>query len=559
NKNDLPDPGDHIVSDTVYEEPRNEIERTLVEIWEEILGVKGIGINHSYYELGGDSIKAIQIVAKLNKNNLEVSTKDILKYFNIKSLSKKVKMKKREAYQGEVIGDVKLTAIQKWFFSINSENDYNHFNQGILLKNKNRFDEEILRETFNEILKHHDALRMSFKLNKDEILQTNNRINENMIKLPVINITDNIEKTIKCESEKVQKDIRIDEGDMVKVRLFRTLEEDYLLIVVHHLVIDGVSWRIIFEDFNTLYNQISRGDNVKLSKKTDAFKVWSKGIYEYSKSIDDSKLSYWKNININDVKIIPKDYIIEKRYQKNSKTLELEINENKTKEILEKVNNIYNTNTEDILLAALKSVLIKWTGYDKILINLEGHGREDILENIDISRTVGWFTSMYPMLLETKKNEDLDYRIKNIKETLRSIPNKGIDYGINKYINNQDLNLKPEISFNYLGEFDNDLPDGLSISNLDIGNFYGNNICKEFAIDINARLINNKILISFTYDKYEYKDNTIYKLLSNYKKNIDEIIDYCSKKTNKEITPSDLGSDNLTLDELEEIFDYIEN
>ncbi|MBJ8191468.1 hypothetical protein JDS79_32315, partial [Bacillus cereus] len=135
-----------------------------------------------------------------------------------------------------------------------------------------------------------------------------------------------------------------------------------------------------------------------------------------------------------------------------------------TDQLLRKAHRAYQTETNDLLLTALGMAVSKWSGIGKVAVNLEGHGREPIIPNIDITRTVGWFTSQYPVLLGVDGKAEVGQRIKRVKEDLRHVPQKGIGYGILKYMSQDDahhsLALQPEISFNYLGQFDQDLENG---------------------------------------------------------------------------------------------------
>ncbi|MCP4155193.1 MAG: non-ribosomal peptide synthetase, partial [bacterium] len=259
----------------------------------------------------------------------------------------------------------------------------------------------------------------------------------------------------------------------------------------HHLAVDGVSWRILLEDIQTCLKQAHQGEPLLLPEKTDSFKYWSEKLRQYAagqfgKALFKEK-EYWETIENTEIKPVPVDNKItrEKRKQKYCDSVAMDLDKNETEDLFKKVNWAYGTEINDILLAALALALKEWKGLDKTLVNLEGHGREPIIEDVDINRTVGWFTSQYPLLLDLKNNpggkdKSLSYTIKTVKETLRRIPNKGINYGILKYLTKKALQAAdhieplregtlregvplcegPEISFNYLGQFDKETAPG---------------------------------------------------------------------------------------------------
>ncbi|MBA9008744.1 non-ribosomal peptide synthase protein (TIGR01720 family) [Clostridium saccharobutylicum] len=273
------------------------------------------------------------------------------------------------------------------------------------------------------------------------------------------------------------------------------------------------------------------------------------------------EIDYWGAIENTQVESLPKDKIIDKNMVADSKVVHVTLSEQKTEQLLRDVNKAYNTEVNDILITALCLTVKNWTDKDNVIINLEGHGREEIIEDIDITRTVGWFTSMYPVIFDMSKSEEISYQIKNIKETLRNVPNKGIGYGILKYLTDGsskkgiEFNKKAEICFNYLGQFDiQEDTEMFSISSLSTGESISEKLEKEFAIEINGKVLEGKLALDINYNKNEYYEETINTFAENYIRNLENILDHCVDKDTVELTPSDFGDEDiLSIEELDNI------
>ncbi len=558
-----------------YEAPRNEIEETLVTIWQDVLGIEKIGIKDNFYALGGDSIKAIQVAARLHSYQLKLETKDLLKYPTIDQLVHYIKDSKRRSEQGIVEGEIGLTPIQHWFFEQQFTNMH-HWNQSYMLYRPNGFDKEILLRVFNKIVEHHDALRMIYKHHNGKIVQINRGLEGTLFDFYTFDLTanDNEQQVICEESARLQNSINLEVGPLVKIALFHTQNGDHLFMAIHHLVVDGISWRILFEDLATAYEQAMHQQTIALPEKTDSFKDWSIELEKYANSeLFLEEAEYWHHLNYYTENVqIKKDYVTMNNKQKNIRYVGMELTIEETEKLLKNVNKAYRTEINDILLTALGFALKEWADIDKIVINLEGHGREEILEQMNIARTVGWFTSQYPVVLDMQKSDDLSYQIKLMKENLRRIPNKGIGYEIFKYLTTEYLRpvlpftLKPEINFNYLGQFDTDVKTELfTRSPYSMGNSLGpdgkNNLSPEgesyFVLNINGFIEEGKLHITFSYNEQQYKEDTIQQLSRSYKQHLLAIIEHCVQKEDTELTPSDFSFKELELEEMDDIFDLL--
>jgi amino acid adenylation domain-containing protein/non-ribosomal peptide synthase protein (TIGR01720 family) len=565
----LPEPdGSSITTGTGYEAPRNEIENILVEIWQEVLEITNIGINNNFFALGGDSIKAIQVIARLQRRKLKLDVKNLLTNPVIKELSKYVIRGVNELDQGVVIGQVELTPIQKWFFTKNFTNMH-HWNQAVMLYNKYGLNETAIRKVFQKIVEHHDILRSTYTINKEEIVQTIRSIREELFTLSVYDFTgdDEYGQKITAESNHIQSSININSGPLVKLGLFRTKEGDHLLIVIHHLVVDGLSWRILLEDFQIAYSQSISNAEIKLPEKTESYIAWAKKLKDYANSkqlLNES--GYWHDIENTEIVSLPKDNQIVKDKTGDSEIITSTLSEVETEILLRQVNTAYNTEINDILLTSLGLAFKDWSGIEKVLINLEGHGREQDFLNINIARTVGWFTSIYPVILDFTQTDDISQQIIRIKENLRQIPQKGIGYGISRYLTSSEnkgrviLNREPEIIFNYLGQFDQDInKEVFELSRFPSGRNVSQDSERSNALDIIGVIVDGKLSITFNYNKYEYDKNTIQKLSNSFNKNLKNIIEHCMTKEEVQITPSDTTAKSIDLEEFDKILKEYQN
>lgn len=550
--------------------PKNKVQEDILYVWKNVLGEECISIRDSFFELGGDSIKAIQIVSGLLQKNLSIDIKDIFKYKNILELSNYVKVKEDDFNNKEIdediSGEVKLTAIQKWFFERNIT-EKNHWNNSMLLFSKDRLDKDIVLEVFRKIINHHDTLRMVYEVTRNGVRQNNLIYTEDLCDLKLIDLMDKKDYKYDLEKEcnKIQGSIDLGNGPLIKPALINTCDGDYLLIVIHHLVIDGVSWRILLEDFEQGYKKVRDNEKLEFQHKTISFKSWADSIYKYSKSSNLLKeLDYWKEIEKTKDLALDKDMQADTNCISDSEILSIKLSNKDTESFIKDVNKSYNTEANDILLTALGMTIKKWTGKDKILINLEGHGREDIGESISVARTIGWFTSMYPVVINLDRDNDLAYSIKYVKEQLRGIPNKGIGYGILRYVTDSTLmdgcklEIEPDICFNYLGQLDREVNTELfSISKLSTGNSISLKSERVNSIEINGMIVGGELTFTCSYNKKEFRENTIKNVMDTFKENLLLVINHCVGKQEVEVTPTDLGYGKLSIDELDRVMNIL--
>ncbi|MDU1848518.1 MAG: condensation domain-containing protein [Niallia nealsonii] len=449
-----------------------------------------------------------------------------------------------------------LTPIQKEFFTL-SYRDSAHWNLFAKLYRRKGWESVKIERIFKRLMCHHDALRMIYKKVDGEMKQINRGQKSCDLIIETFDLTEesNIQNRINEEANKLHESLDLLEGPLLKIAIFNCRGGDYLLIIIHHLIIDGISWRILLEDFNLLYQD----EQAKLPPKTTSYQTWANQLVEYSSSKEiEREISYWKKITETKVQKLPKDKECEEKYfLKDSNTLRMILDEENTNLLLTKVHHAYKTEINDLLLAALMMMVQDWTGYKNILINLEGHGREELEQHIDISRTIGWFTSVYPVVLDIQIDKDISDKIKEVKEILRRIPNKGIGYGILRYLSNKEKKINPttaEISFNYLGQFEEEEMG----EEIVLGDAFSLESHSTLALDINGFIQGGKLQLEFTYNAEAYHLESINTLMRKYRKYLIEIIEHCVEKDETDYTPSDFSTSSLDFEDLEDVLKLIE-
>ncbi|MCB2311589.1 amino acid adenylation domain-containing protein [Clostridium tagluense] len=557
NYNLLPDP---ILVENEFVKSKTDVEKELVKAMEEILGVENISMKDNYYQLGGDSIKAIQISSKLKNVGLEIKVKDILNHDFIGEIAATVEFNKssRAISQEKCMGDIHSTPIIEWFFNQRflKENSYNQY---ILLECNETLDINKVTIAVNKLVEHHDSLRINYNKELSKLYYNNQHLNEpyHMQYFDLSECSyDEQRKEIKKISDELKIKFHMENSLLFNLTMFKLGDDrQVLLFTAHHLIVDGVSWRIILNDFVTILNQLDNNEDINLPMKTHSFKEWSEQLQDYRGNDFEVEKVYWNSIldkNFN----YPADFNGKKDIVKTSVVLSDELDEDTTNGLIKKVNEIYNIELNEVLIIALALTISKTTNNEDIVIELERHGRESLNDYIDISRTVGWFTSIYPAYFKID-HEEIDSNIKSIKEQLRTIPNKGFNYSILKFLNHELKEADNKyVRFNYLGDFDNIIrEESLNIANIKFGLSSGEENSLTALMDIEAMIVNKKLKISITYSNNRFENGTIQRFIDQYIETLKLILDHCVNKVLKEFTSSDFDAVDISQEDLDNLFD----
>ncbi|MGW3961739.1 non-ribosomal peptide synthase/polyketide synthase [Amycolatopsis sp. NPDC005003] len=449
---------------TRHVEPSTPAERVLCEIWAQVLGLDRVGTADNFFELGGDSILSMQVVSQARRAGLQLSTKDIFLHQTVAALAP-VAGAVAEAAEPDrpVTGPVPLTPIQDWFFAHHTVNPH-HFNQSMLVELADGFDAGALERALAAVWTQHDALRMRFTRTEEGWHQHNADVDpvpvlrhEDLSAVPeaerraaLARIADDVHAGFDLTRGPLLAAVLATAGDGWRARLF---------LAIHHVVVDAVSWRVLLDDLDTAYRQAARGGPIDLGPRTTSFRDWAHRLRDHVRDGGfDDELAYWTGLP--DSGPLPVDH---DGGTTGTAEVTVALDAGDTDALLRSAPSAYRTRVNDVLLTALAWALARWTGRPDVSIALEGHGREDVLDGVDLTRTVGWFTTLYPVALSADGADDPDWRtlVKSVRKQLRAVPGNGFGYGALRHLGDPDVRERfagtgpqPQITFNYLGQWD---------------------------------------------------------------------------------------------------------
>jgi iturin family lipopeptide synthetase A len=538
--------------------PATKEEKLLCDVWSKVLSLEAVGVTDDFFSIGGDSIRSIQICSRIKNEGYKLTVKDIITHKTIRALAsllqKQVAGKK--ITPAIVTGVVPLSGIQHWFFE-NQKDSRHHYNQAVMLNFPERITEEEVRAIFGVLHYHHDALRMSYTLSGSTVLQEN-RGPDYLHSLSVqdMRADANPGELLLSWCNRLQTGIDLEQGHLMKAGLFDWTDGSRLLIVIHHLVVDGISWRILFEDVETLYKQIKSGEPMKLPLKTNSFKLWSERLR--SEYIGGSRykeaVSYWNaSLNREMVRITPIDPSGSNK-GRDVVTSRFRLPKTLTGQLLGDVHSTFKTRVNDLLLAGFLMSVNEHYGHGALQVDLEGHGREEIFEEVDVSRTVGWFTSIFPVILE-HRGQDLPGLIKTVKETLRAVPDNGIGYLVGRYLTGDILPWRPSrINFNYLGQFDSDTEGRVfSIAPEPTGDAVSPSSERVYDWEVSGMVAQGCLEMYISYSPLRYTRERMGSIMASFEAGLKALIDCCLNYGKQELTPSDLTYKGLTISQLNDL------
>ena len=466
----LPDPEGTGLQQGAYVAPRTEIEKQLVRIWSEVLRAKqeDIGLESDFFALGGDSIKAIQIVARLRTVGFELKISDVMGSSRLMDMATKLRPLTRKIDQHPVEGKVLLSPIQNAFlenaFARGTEDQKDLFHQSFMLCFAGGITATETKVVIDKLIAHHDVLRMRYQKTDDGSWEQYNGglegdyylFEEATLSSDTNNHKSNKEIFFEQQGTKLKQRIGFSKGLLVGVGLYHDKEhnESHLLFSIHHMVIDLVSWRILFEDIEILLDQYRKGKKLSLSEKTDSYRYWMERNVEYAEGyLLERQRTYWEHQQSSKVDKIEVTHPKGINTFGISKRVGFILSQQETTLMQQGMNGANKVETNALLLSALSRALKDVFDVASVRVLLEGHGREEYLEKTDISRTVGWFTSMYPFVLSSNK-ENIE-SVLLLQDALGQVPDKGVGYGLLRYVSKHPLpKMKDaQLTFNYLGDF----------------------------------------------------------------------------------------------------------
>nr|WP_294979044.1 non-ribosomal peptide synthetase [uncultured Pseudomonas sp.] len=527
-----------------YEAPRNERERALAVIWQDVLQVERVGIRDNFFDLGGDSILSLQIVSRARQalgEGVEIRLRDLLQYQTIAGLLERAEsvaeaaptVSVAVADDGESFG---LVPIQQWMFEQQLD-EPNHFNQAVLLECRQRLDAEALEAALQGLLTEHGSLRLSFARGADGLWRQRYReAGEITGALLWQRQAANAEEALLIANQ-AQRSLDLSEGRLLRGVLTDMADgTQRLLLVIHHLGVDGVSWRILLEELQQRYAAQLTGEPAPRFERTSAYRAWAEGLREYADSqLAQGDLPYW--LEQTDTAGLGEPQRDNPRGAERMAHLEqlfLRLDRQQTQRLLKVAPEAYRTQINDLLLTALGRTLCNWCESESVLIGLEGHGREDILDEVDHSRTLGWFTSLFPLRL-TPGQGDYAQAIPAIRQQLRAVPDKGIGYGALRYLGDSALRrqlaarAEPRVTFNYLGQFDQSFDDKALFVPLQEkpGDTYAACTPLNNWLEIVGQVYDGELTLRCMFSRRVFRPSRIEALMAQLRTELDGVIGHC--------------------------------
>ena len=547
----LPEPNINHSRSVKFVPPQSSDEKALATIWQEVLNCERVSVHDNFFEIGGDSILSIQVVSRAREAGISISPKEIFQFQTLAQLAQSVdKSLPALAPQELITGSVPLMPIQHWFLEERGWSEPHHFNQYVLLRVPADVKPKLLSKCIHKLREHHDSLRLRFT----EIEKGWHQVNETIDSwepLQVVDLSSHPQATRLREVDeitaKTQASLNLEKAELMRVVLFELGEQgNRLLIVAHHLAVDAVSWRILLEDLIRIYQQLKQGKSSQMPPKTSAFRDWTLRLHDYGQSDEvQEQLQYWLGLPWAEIRPLPKDSPVGTQeihhikpvkdiYKYNTSidsydtvasqlNISTRLSIEHTHVLLNKLPATYNVHVHEILLAALVHTIHQWTGSSITMLDLEGHGREDLFEDMDLSRTVGWFTSLFPALLKSDQSDRAQQALLSVRDQLRLIPQRGIGYGILRYltrnprVRNQLRALPtPEISFNYLGRidhylnrYDKEKSSGLDWELITAGASFSEKGKRAYLLEVNALIKDEQMQVVWTYSQNRHQASTI--------------------------------------------------
>ena len=454
-----------------YVAPRNETERLLADVWAAVLRCDAVGIDDNFFELGGDSILSIQVIARCRQAGLHVTTRDLFKYPTVSALAAiVVPAIAAPVTQRRGVGDAPLTPNGRWFFDQPLANRA-HWNQAFLFQVPADLDLAALDAALAAVAAQHDAFRLRFR-ETSEGWQSGYVASNPKVVAARVNLRDYpaemLSTAIESAAASAQAGLDITDGPILRVLHFACPEgtPGRLLIIVHHVATDAASWRVLLEDLELAYRAVHAGGAPVFPNRTTSFKFWAERLASYANAGAKDGLAGWTAPIDAQAVVLPRDRDADPtaNTEGTAGTVTVSLTAAETDALFHRAALAYGTRPEDLLLAALMKALQPWTGRDEVVVDLEGHGRDHVFNDVDLSRTIGWFTAVAPVHLRAGDGTP-GALIKGTKETLRHRHHHGLSFGALRYLSaDADVraalaNRPPaELLFTYAGSLDAVVP-----------------------------------------------------------------------------------------------------
>ncbi|MFA5910698.1 MAG: amino acid adenylation domain-containing protein [Vicinamibacterales bacterium] len=535
--------------------PATPVEAALAEIWRDVLRLDEVRVTDNFFEVGGDSIVSIQVIAQLRDRGWRIGPKQIFRHQTIRALAAVAEPAVASQAEDET-GPLPLSPMQRLFFDLDPPSPH-HFNQALLLSVAPDISVTSLQAALTETVRVHPALRGRFRMGahgwEEHIHPSPDVALETALHKGGPYTDDSADGAVAARVEAIcraaQRSLDIVNGPVFRAVLVHAgAETARLLLVAHHLVVDAVSWRVILADLETAYAQAQGGRPLSLPPEHCGPATFRRMAREWSATEGGNEAAYWATVTSGAAHVFPR--AAAPTAAPMARTVTRTLDEAATRPLLSAAHRAYNTTAADLLLAAFGRALCGAAGRDEILVDVEGHGR-DALPDADLSRSVGWFTTLYPVRVPGGAAGDPASLIRMVKESSRSVPHGGIGFGSR----HQAGGTAPltDVSFNYLGQAAAAIGNGLfhGIAPESSGDPVAADLPRRYRLELNASVINGRLVTQYSFDAAVLSEARVNDVADRTIAALRELIDHCLGVEGAHYTPSDFSAVSIDQGELD--------
>jgi non-ribosomal peptide synthase protein (TIGR01720 family) len=550
-----------------YAAPATPAEAALAALWQDLLGIEQVGIDDDFLELGGDSLIGLQLMARAGQAGFSLTIGQIFEHPTVRELAALPSAAAAAGEVGPIAGPVPLAPAQLWFCAQELA-DPQHWNQAHLFEVPARLSRAALAGGVAALLRRHDALRLRFLRGAAGWRQLDGGeppwplCEIDLAALPAARRRPALESA----AARLQASLDLERGPLLRVALFpgRGRRAGRLLFIAHHLAVDVPSWRILFDELQTAYLQLERGEPLALPAPTTAFTRWAQGLAALAAGGGlDEELAYWSAAHrARPPAPLPLDFPSGANLAGSAATFTTALDAEASRLLLREVPARGRAQVAELLVAALAGALRRWTGAPSLAIDLEGHGREDLLEGADLSRSVGWFTSLFPLRLELAGAEDARELLRRVQRELRGVPRRGIGFGLLRY-----LSARPEVTaelgrqplpaaaFGYLGEVGRTpgVEGPFRLAREWAGPVLGPRGRRSHVLVVTAAAVDGELTLNWNYSSSLHREATVAALARSFAGELRALIAYCASSAELPDPLADFPALDLDREALDEL------
>ncbi len=551
--------GDDSSADSAtFTEPRSDLEALIAEAWSAVLGMDELSVFDDFYEVGGDSLLSIRILAKLGGNGVQISAND---FFSSPTVAGQAALARKSADESETAdtsaGSVPLGPIQQWFCDrVGAQNTL--WSQCRQYSIPASVDKEQLDAAVALLLGRHDALRLKFQADGTGAEQQ--LIAERDIDPVVIVDLDDVpdQHTLDHLASEATQSIDPKNAPLLRLTLIRSSANDLnqtLLISAHHWIIDALSFSLLETELGEL---LTHGPEANLADPSTPVSTWYRSQHAAAANlVSDADRAYWRNLTQSAQAHLPVEGKLAANVEGDVAEVRFSLSTERTRELLERVPAEFRIRAHELVLAAVASALTQWSGRSRITLDIEGHGRKPFLDNTDLSRTMGWLTIVYPLSLHLPPAITPGELLREAKERLREVPLDGASHGLWLMSDNEATRVKSDFCFNFFGRAA--APDAAQLvaEREHVGVCRQTDAQRAYLLELNVDAGGEQMTLNWRYCPQLHSETMMAQLNESVVANVDRLVAYCLSSSDKGTSPQDFPLADLDQSELSEIAELL--